>query len=104
MRPSASPCTSLPLNDATNCCSFLSLGICDRLLHDIDFGQQRDWEHVRKIAEDVICHLPQKVNDHRIVDKFYDVSEAYSILSTNGLLLTKYELSEDCVKANKAFS
>ena len=104
MLPPTSQCTSLPLNDATNCCSSLSLGICDRLLNDSHFRQQPDWENVREIAEDVICHLPEKVNNHRNVGQFYDVAEAHSILSANDLLLTKYELSEECVIANKAFS
>ena len=40
MSPSTSQCTSLPLNYATNCCSFLSLGIFDRLFHDTGFNEQ----------------------------------------------------------------
>ena len=104
MSPSANQCTSLPLNDATNCCSFLSLGICDRLFHDTGFREQPEWEHVREVVEDVIAYLPQKVNNHRDVGQFYDVAEAHSILSTNDLLLTEYELSEECVSANKVFS
>ena len=54
--------------------------------------------------EDVIAYLPQKVNNHRDVGQFYDVAEAHSILSTNDLLLTEYELSEECLSDNKACS
>ena len=35
---------------------------------------------------------------------FIMFSEAYSVLTTNNLLFEEYELSEECVSANKVFS
>ncbi|CAB4010557.1 Hypothetical predicted protein [Paramuricea clavata] len=98
------PIFSLPEKDATNSCAFLSLGICDRLLHDQETLQQNALEKVREIAEDVICNLPYNVNKHRNVDQFYDVAEAYSVMSDNGMLSKKYEIFESCVSANTVFS
>ena len=95
---------TLTENDATNSCAFLSLGICDRLLHDEEFLQQSTLVKIRDIAEDVICNLPSNVNKHRNVGRFYDVAEAYSILSDNGMLSEKYEIFESCVSANTVFS
>ena len=96
--------TLLPSNDGTNCCPFLSFGICDRLLHDTDFRQQSEWERVREIAEDVISNLPSNVNEHRDVGEFYDVAAAHSILTTNNLPFEEYKLSDECASANKVFS
>ena len=104
MHLSTSQPTLLPPNDATNCCAFLALGICDRLLHGTDLCQQAEWERVCGIVEDVISNLPSNVNKHRDIGQFYDVAEALSILSTNDLLFEEYELSEECVSANKVFS
>jgi serine/threonine protein kinase len=98
------PIVSLPEKDATNSCAFLSLGICDRLLHDQETLQQNALEKVREIAEDVICNLPYNVNKHRNVGQFYDVAEAYSVMSDNGMLSKKYEIFESCVSANTVFS
>jgi hypothetical protein len=104
MHLSTSQPTLLPPNDATNCCAFLALGICDRLLHGTDLCQQAEWERVCGIVEDVISNLPSNVNKHRDIGQFYDVAEALTILSTNDLLFEEYELSEECVSANKVFS
>ena len=93
--------TLLPPNDGANCCAFLSLGICSRLLHDTDFRQQPEWERVREIAEDVISNLHSNVNEYRDVGPFYEAAEAHSILTTNNLLFEEYELSEECVSQGK---
>ena len=92
---------SLLINDASNCCAFLSVGVCDRLLQDGDICAQMQWENVRETVESVISHLPRQVNDHRDVGQLYDVQEAHSILSTNNLLYADYDLSEGCVSMNK---
>ena len=66
------------LDDATNCCAFLSIGICDRLLNSDKSQNQQTWETVREVVENVICQLPSCVNEHRDVSSFYDVQEAYA--------------------------
>ena len=95
---------SLLINDASNSCAFLSVGVCDRLLQNGDLRERMQWENVRETVESVVTHLPRQVNDHRDVGQLYDVEEAHSILSTNNLLYTDYDLSEGCVSMNKVFS
>ena len=95
---------SPPANDGTNCCAFLSLSICDRLSHDGIFHEEPQWEHVRQVIEDIICRLPLTVNEYRDIDRFYDVTEAYTILSNNHLLAKRYDISEECMSGNKTFS
>ena len=73
------------------------------MFHDTGSREQPEWEHVREVVEDWIAYLPQKVNRSVDIGQFYDVAEAHSILSSNDLLLTEYELSEECVSANKVF-
>lgn len=71
------------LDDATNCCAFLSIGICDRLqrvLNSDKSQNQQAWETVREVVENIICQLPSLVNEHRDVSSFYDVAEAYAII------------------------
>ena len=94
----------LPLDDATNCCAFLSIGIWNRLLNSDKPQNQQTWEMVREVVENVICQLPSSVNEHRDVSSFYDVEEAYGIMSSKGLLHRQYEFSEECVSGNKVFS
>ena len=95
---------SLLVNNASNSCVFLSVGVCDGLLQNGDLRERMQWENVRETIKSVITHLPRQVNDHRHVDQLYDVEEAHSILSTNSLLYTDYDLSEGCVSMNKIFS
>ena len=73
------------------------------MLHDTDFRQQPECERVREITENIISNLPADVNEHRDVGQFFDVAETHSILTTNNLLFEEYELSEECVSANKVF-
>ena len=94
---------SLLINNASNCCAFLSVGVCNRLLQDGDLRERMQWENVRETVESVISHLPRQVNDHRDVGQLYDVEEAHSILSTNNLHYADYDLSEGCVSRNKVF-
>ena len=94
------------LDDATNCCAFLSIGICDRLQQVLNSGKsqnQQAWETVREVAENVICQLPALVNEHRDVSSFYDIEEAYAIMSSKNLLYQQYEFSEECVSGSKVF-
>ena len=102
-QPEVQP-VSPPDNDGTNCCAFLALSICDRLLQDGIFHEEPQWEHVRKVIEEIICLFPLRVNEYREIDRFYDIAEAYTILSRNHLLDKNYDLSEECVSGNKTFS
>ena len=54
--------------------------------------------------EEIICLFPLRVNEYREIDRFYDIAEAYTILSRNHLLDTNYDLSEECMSGNKTFS
>lgn len=92
------------LDDATNCCAFLSIGICDQLLNNNELHGQKTWEKVREVVENVICQLPSFVNEHRDVSSFYDAGEAYAIMSSKNMLHQQYEFSEECVSGNKVFS
>ncbi|CAB4001975.1 Tyrosine- kinase SPK-1 [Paramuricea clavata] len=91
------------LDDATNCCAFLSIGICNRLLNSDKSQNQQTWETVRKVVENVICQLPSCVNEHRDVSSFYDVQEAYAIMPSKNLLHQQYEFQKNVFRGTKCF-
>lgn len=93
-----------PVNDGTNCCTFIGLGICDTILHQIAEGREVDWNTIIQISEHTINSLPLQIHGHRDVTLTYDVSEAYDILKSRNLLTFPYELSEEFVKGKKVFS
>ncbi|CAB4037164.1 Hypothetical predicted protein, partial [Paramuricea clavata] len=55
-------------------------------------------------------HLSESFQMHQVCDEpkdissFYDVQEAYAIMSSKNLLDQQYEFSEECVSGNKVFS
>ncbi|XP_028417369.1 uncharacterized protein LOC114541766 [Dendronephthya gigantea] len=93
-----------PVNDGTNCCAFLGLGICDQILHDIAEAREVNWRRIIDISEHMINNLPLQLHGSRDLTSTYDVSEAYDILKSINLLTFSYELSEEFVKGKKVFS
>ena len=59
-----------PANDGTNCCSFLGLGICDKMLCQAVNCRVVNWDRILQISEDMIINLP---------------NIEYSIMIANGL-------------------
>ena len=67
--------TSIPDNDDTNACAFLSLGIVNQL------KKKNKSENYKSLAESIIIDFPKKFNIYRDENMLADVYEAYSILS-----------------------
>ena len=91
------------LDDATNCCEFLSIGICDRLLNSDKSQNQQTWETVREVVENVICQHPSCVNEHRDVSSFYDVQEAYAIMSSKTCFTNSTSFQKNVFRGTKCF-
>ena len=88
-------------NDGTNACAFLSVNIADRIIHELD-DSFPDITTIAETIEEVIWSLPEHVNTKRGMTRFYDVMEARTILSSETLLKSEYDLYEelpfnDCV-------
>ena len=93
-----------PANDGTNCCSFLGLGICDKMLCEAVNCRVVNWDRILQISEDMIINLPLLLHGSRDVTLNYDISEAHDILKSKNLLNFSYELSEEFVDGQKVFS
>ena len=89
-----------PAND----CSFLGLGICDKMLCEAVNRRVVNWDRILQISEDMIINLPLLLHGSRDVTLNYDVSEAHDILKSKNLLNFSYELSEEFVDGQKVFS
>ena len=87
-----------PLNDGTNSCTFLGLGICDAILHEIAQGGDVDWDRIVHMSEHVINSLPSQLHGCRDSALIYDISEARDILKSRNLLKFSYQLSEERAK------
>lgn len=88
-------------NDGTNACAFLSVKIADRIIHGLNDNSLNIAILVPSI-EEVIWSLPGHVNAKRDMASYYDVMEAYTILSNEALLNSENDLYEelpfdDCV-------
>ena len=82
--------TSIPDNDGTNACVFLSLGIVNQLT-------KYKSEDYKSLAESVIIDFPKKVNIYQDKNMLADLYKAYSILSRNDLLDFSFEFFEHLV-------
>ena len=74
---------TVPKNDGTNACVFLSLAICDRVLAA---AESIKWTDLKTIAETIITEFPELVNEVRNIEEKYDPISAYSLLRKNNLV------------------
>ena len=92
---------SVVSNDGTNACAFLSVKIAEKIIHGLD-GNSPNITTLVPCIEEVIWYLPGHINTKRDMTRFYDVMEAYTMLSNEQLLDSGYDLYEelpfdDCV-------
>ena len=66
---------NMPVNDATNACAFLSIGIAESILYESE--TEEFFENLPKAVELTILSLPERINEHRDLGKTYDALEAY---------------------------
>ena len=92
--------TTVPQNDGTNSCAFLSIGITDKMYEFSSF--QKD--AVISEITNVILNIPIKFNPYRSTYQFADVYKAYTLLFKNHLLSHEMELSEILVDNNQLYS
>ena len=95
--------TMLPLNDGTNACSYLTLGIIDHLLKGGPKMIDSIEDDSRKVT-DVISSFPMKFNQFRDVTKKADVYEAFKLLTEAKLPLHDFHFEEKIVENQKAYS
>lgn len=93
-----------PENDGTNACVFLAIGIGDAFLQKVENPNNVSWDDLATLAEEVTTNLPSQINDKRDSSKFYEPSEAKTLLQENDLLTNDYDLPEECISANGVFS
>ena len=89
--------TSIPDNDDTNACAFLSLGIVNQLTKSKS-------EDYKSLTEPVIIDFPKKFNIYRDKNMLTHVYEAYNILSKNELLDFSFEFFENLVDNHPIYS
>ena len=89
------------MNDGTNACSFLSLGVIDSLAKRL--GTLCEAE-IPSLVESVILQFPSKFNIYRDSTKFYDSFEALEILTRNRLLKKELVFSEDILGKHVTYS
>ena len=102
----------LPINDGTNVCSFLSLGIIDSLemiSHKLvnDHAMTGENNLIPVLQERVslfIREFPKCFNRLRNVNEMYAVDEAYSILNSHNLLRRSYEFIDKCINNYTVYS
>lgn len=90
-------------NDGSNACAFLSVKIADRIIHELR-PHLSDMASLAEMVEEVIWYLPKRINAKRDMSRFYDVSEAYSILWKETLLNSQYDFFEELPFADCIYS
>ena len=58
---------TMPSNDGTNACAFLSVGVTESILHDTETGAV--FENLPKAVVVTILSLPEQINEHRDMGK-----------------------------------
>ena len=91
---------TVPQNDGTNSCAFLSIGTIGKMYEFSSF--QKDT--VISEITNVIINFPIKFNPYRDTYQFADLYEAYAIPFKNHLLSHEVEFSEKLVDNNKLYS
>lgn len=79
-------------NDATNSCSYLSLGIIDTL-SAVEFKSFDESTFVENVSN-IILEFPKRFNKVRDISLMPDVREAYTLLSKNNLLRNRFSFTE----------
>ena len=82
-----------PLNNGTNACAILSVGLAESILHDTE--TEAFLKNVPKAVVVTILSLPEEMNKHRNMGKTYDILEAYEILCQQQLLTYPLEFYEE---------
>ena len=90
-------------NEGTNACVFLAVKITDRIIHNFD-GNFSAVITLAEMIEEVIWFLPEAINAKRDLAKFYDVLEAYTILSRETVHNMEYDLFEELPFSNCVWS
>ena len=84
------PHSSVPLNDGTNACMFLAIGVVDNCSSLSAFDPNiLTYEITLTITE-----FPKKFNPHRNVQECVDIYKVYSILNCNNLLEHAFKFTE----------
>ena len=92
----------MPINDGTNACAFLCIGVAENILQEIE--TEVFFENLPTAVESIIWSLPEKINEHRDLGKYYDALEAYEILRRRELIESPLEFSEELPYAYGAFT
>ena len=82
------PNSNVPLNDGTNGCAFLAIGVIDNCSSLSIFDPNILTNEITL----TITEFPKKFNPHRNVQECVDIYEAYSILNCNNLLEHTFKL------------
>ena len=87
------PNSSVPLNDGTNACAFLAIGVIDNCSSLSIF----DPNILTNETTLTITEFPKKFNPHRNVQECVDIYETFSILNCNNLLENTFAFTEKLV-------
>ena len=87
------PNSSVSLNDGTNACAFLAIGVID----DCSSLSIFDLNILTNEITLTITEFPRKFNPHRNVQECVDIYEAYSILNCDNLLEHTFTFTEKLV-------
>ena len=95
-----------PKNIGNNACSFLSISIIDNLFCETEFSTNPHnlMKEIKRSAEFAVDFIPLAINPSRDMNKFYDVSEAYQLLSSMGEITRKYNFIEQVLDDNSLYS
>ncbi|XP_066932674.1 uncharacterized protein [Clytia hemisphaerica] len=89
---------NLPTNydsDGTNACSFLSIGIVDKVV-SLDHNSL-SIEQLRSLVTSVILDFPKELNKFRKISSMPDVLEAYKELCSHNLMTNQFDTSEKMI-------
>ena len=92
----------MPINNGTNAYAFLCIGVAENILQEIK--TKIFFENLPTAVESIIWSLPEKINEHRDLGKYYDALEAYEILRRRELIKSPLEFSEELPYAYGAFT
>ena len=95
---------SLPLDDAVNACSFISVVLGDLILFPTETTNCDLKRSIIKDAERSITDLPIYFNPYRNAERLYDVQEAYTILRQANVIGNDYQLSEEILTSACLYS
>ena len=95
---------NLPLDDAVNACSFISVVLGDLILSSLDTSNCNAQDYlVSSIVQDAersITDLPLYFNPYRDTERLYDTQEAFNILRQADVIGNDYELTEEILTSH----